>query len=116
MATSESYIEFVCEQISGVENVRYKKMFGEYMVFVNEKPIILVCDNTVYVKKIDELQDILQGAKVAVPYKGAKERYVLDIEDTELANEVILMLEKVTPMPKPKAKRARMEKKAKVEQ
>jgi DNA helicase-2/ATP-dependent DNA helicase PcrA len=35
--------------------VRYKKMFGEYMVYVNEKPILLVCDNTVFVKILDRL-------------------------------------------------------------
>lgn len=52
MATSQEYIEFVCEQLVGVENVRYKKMFGEYMVYVNDKPVLLVCDNTVYVKKL----------------------------------------------------------------
>lgn len=50
MATSQEYIEFVCEQLVGIENVRYKKMFGEYMVYVNDKPVLLVCDNTVYVK------------------------------------------------------------------
>ena len=50
MATSKEYIEFVCEQLEGIENVTYKKMFGEYMVYVNAKPIFIVCDNTVTVK------------------------------------------------------------------
>ena len=36
MATSEDFIEFVCEQIRGDYSVRYKKMFGEYMVYVND--------------------------------------------------------------------------------
>lgn len=53
MATSVDYIEFVCGQIRGERVVRYKKMFGEYMVYVNDKPVLLVCDNTVYVKKLD---------------------------------------------------------------
>lgn len=49
MATTADFIEFVCEQIHGAGNIRHKKMFGEYMVYVNELPVLLVCDNTVYV-------------------------------------------------------------------
>ena len=56
MATSQEYIEFVCEQLVDVENVRYKKMFGEYMVYVNDKPVLLFCDNTVYVLSLIHIQ------------------------------------------------------------
>ena len=56
MATSKEYIEFVCEQLDGIENVTYRKMFGEYMVYVNAKPLLIVCDNTVMVKKAPELE------------------------------------------------------------
>ena len=59
MATSQEYIEFVCEQLVSIENVRYKKMFGEYMVYVNDKPVLLVCDNTVYVKKLPEIEELM---------------------------------------------------------
>lgn len=61
MATSQEYIEFVCEQLVGIENVRYKKMFGEYMVYVNDKPVLLVCDNTVYVKKLPEIEELMSA-------------------------------------------------------
>ncbi len=42
MATSEEFIYYVCEQLKGIGTIRYKKMFGEYMVYINEKPIVLV--------------------------------------------------------------------------
>ena len=48
MATSSEYVTFVCEQIHGYGDVRCRKMFGEYMVYLNDKPIFTVCDNTVY--------------------------------------------------------------------
>lgn len=51
MSTTMDYVEFVCGQIRDAWDVRYKKMFGEYMVYINDKPILLVCDNTVFVKK-----------------------------------------------------------------
>lgn len=105
MATSQDYIEFVCEQIRGNYAVRYKKMFGEYMVYANDKPVLLVCDNTVYVKKLAEIAELMEGAQLGVPYGGAKEHYVLDIENPELTNEVITVLERITPLPKKKPKK-----------
>lgn len=105
MATTESYIKFVCEQIEGVGVIRYKKMFGEYMVYVNDKPILLVCDNTVYVKKLPEIEELMSGAECGVPYDSAKEHYILDIEDRELTAKAVEILERITPVPKKKAKK-----------
>ena len=99
MATTVDFIEYVCEQINGVGNIRYKKMFGEYMVYVNDKPVLLVCDNTVYVKKLDELKEMLNLADTGNPYDGAKEHYVLDIDNAKLSKGVVLMLEEITPIP-----------------
>ena len=48
MATTIEYIEYVCEQIEGIGDIRYKKMFGEFMVYVNDKPVIIVCDNNAF--------------------------------------------------------------------
>lgn len=105
MATSKEYIEFVCEQLDGIENVTYKKMFGEYMVYVNAKPILLVYDNTVMVKKVPELADLMKDAPDGVPYEGAKVHYILDIENRELVRDVIAVLEPITPLPKKRAKK-----------
>lgn len=106
MATSQDYIEFVCEQIQGDYAVRYKKMFGDYMVYVNDKPVLLVCDNTVYVKKLADVAALMEGAQLGVPYGGAKEHYVLDIENPELTKEVVAVLERTTPLPKKKTKKS----------
>ena len=97
MATSEDYIEFVCEQLAG--NVRRRKMFGEYMVYVNGKPLLLVCDNTVFVKMLPALSAVLAGAETALPYEGGKPHYILDIENGELVRTVVEILEPITPLP-----------------
>ncbi len=105
MATTIDYIEFVCEHIKNYA-VRYKKMFGEYMVYLNDKPILLVCDNTVYVKKLNEIASLMENSETGFPYNGAKEHYILDIEDDELTEKVIKILKEITPLPKlPKKKR-----------
>lgn len=105
MATTESYIKFVCEQIEGVGVIRYKKMFGEYMVYVNDKPVLLVCDNTVYVKKLPEIEELMSDAECGVPYDSAKEHYILDIEDRKLMAKAAQILERITPVPKKKNKK-----------
>jgi hypothetical protein len=107
MATTLDYIEYVTEKLSFAGDVRYKKMFGEYMVYVDGKPLVLVCDNTVFVKMLPCLDGLL--SETGYPYDGAKEHYALDFEDLELAEKVIRLLDEATPMPKPKKPRKKAE-------
>ena len=102
MASTLDFIEYVCGQIEGVGAVRHKKMFGEYMVYVNEKPILLICDNTVYVKMLPCLDELCAGCDRGVPYEGAKEHYILDVDDAGFSKQVIGTAEPETPLPKPK--------------
>ena len=105
MATRKEYIEYVCEQIADVGEVQYKKMFGEYMIYVNGKPVIIVCDDVAYVKEKEEIADLMNMADTGFPYQGAKEHYVLDVDDSNLARKVVMELEKITPLPKSKTKK-----------
>ena len=102
MATSSEYIEFVCEKIKDFGAVRSRKMFGEYMVYINDKPIFTVCDNTVYVKKLPQIEHLMCAADCGYPYDGAKECYILDVENTDLLSSLIPVLEEVTSLPKKK--------------
>ncbi|MCI8519090.1 MAG: transcriptional regulator [Clostridia bacterium] len=105
MATTNEYIEYVCEQINGIGEIRYKKMFGEFMVYVNDKPVIVVCDNICFVKKLECIQEKMQNAEIGYPYNGAKEHYILDIDNSNFSKFIVGEIEKVTPIPKPKKKK-----------
>ena len=100
MATSSEYIDFVCEFLRPFGAVSARKMFGEYMAYLNGKPVLLVCDNTVYIKKYDALAPFMSDASSGFPYEGAKEHYILDVENSVLMQDVIPILEKLTPIPK----------------
>ncbi len=104
MATSLDFINYVCEQLNGIGDITYKKMFGEYMVYLNKKPVIVVCDNVAFVKKLDIIIEMMEDADVGFPYKGAKEHYILDIDNAEFSKKVITKIEEVTPIPKSKKK------------
>ena len=106
MATTKDYMEYICERLQGAGVLRYRKMIGEYMGYVNDKPVLLVCDNTVFVKIVPELAALMADAERGLPYEGAREHYILDIDDTDLARQVVAVLETVTPLPKPKKKKA----------
>jgi len=105
MATTADFVDYVCEQMVGAGEIRSRKMFGEYMVYVNDKPILLVCDNTVYVKKLGCIAEKMEQAATGIPYQGAKEHYILDIDNGAFSREIVSILEPVTPLPKPRKKK-----------
>ncbi len=106
MASTPDFVNFACDQIRGAGVVRYRKMFGEYLVYVNDKPILLICDDTVYVKPHECIRELMSGTVMGVPYQGAKEHYILDIDNGEHSREVVMLLEQVTPIPKPRKRKA----------
>ncbi len=105
MSTKKEYVDFVMEVIDGVGVIRSKKMFGEYMIYIDEKPALLVCDDTVYVKMVDELfQDFIMCDQ-GFPYEGARKHYILDIDDQEQTRYLIQLLLPYLKIPKRRQKK-----------
>ena len=103
MATSKEYIEYVVGQIQA--NSSYRKIFGEYMIYIDGKPVLLVCDDIVFVKILPETKVVLgNDAEKGYPYDGAKEHYIIDPDDREIFNEIISVLRRVIPLPKKRGK------------
>lgn len=100
MSTSKEYMQFVLDQLEGFPDVTYRKMFGEYMVYLQGRPVLLVCDNCAMVKKLPELAELMRGAPDGLHYEGARVHSVLDLEDRELVRQVMDILLRVTPLPK----------------
>ena len=102
MATTTSFVNYVCEQLNSIGAIRFRKMFGEYMIYVDDKPVVIVCDNIAYVKKLPCIEEMMGEAETGNPYKGAKEHYVLDIDNAVFVQKVVGKLVEVTPRPKSK--------------
>jgi len=103
MATDKNFMEYVAEQLNRTDNITYKKMFGEYMVYSCFRPIMLVCDNNCFVKILPETARILgEGQETGYPYDGAKLHYLIDIDDREKLYPLISKLTEITPLPKKK--------------
>lgn len=104
MACTPQYIEFICEVLAPLGEVRSRKMMGDYVVYVNEKCVITACDNIAFIKKLDCIAPLMADADTGCPYEGAKESYILDLSDRRKAREVISILWEALPFPKKKKK------------
>lgn len=90
MVTDLNYIKYVVEQIY-LPDISFKKMFGEYMVYYKSVPVLLVCDDCVFVKILKETTELLgEDCERGFPYDGAKLHYVLDIDNSDLARQTVM--------------------------
>lgn len=106
MASNLDFVEYVCEQISGAGEITYKKMFGEYGVYCNQKIIGVICDDQFFVKKTEAGARIYPDCEEAAPYAGAKAHFLIDrVDDRDLMAQFIAATYEELPMPKPKKKK-----------
>ena len=93
MSSSKEFVQYVCDQISDVGQVRFRSMFGEFMIYLNDKPILLVCEDTVFIKKHESILELMKDADVGFPYSGSKEHFILDIDNPSFTHSVLRTLE-----------------------
>ena len=98
MASSLSFVRYVCEQLAGAGAIRYRKMFGEYLIYVDEKPVVIVIENTAYVKRLPVLSEL--GLAEGHPFPEGPAYYVLDIDKAEQCRDAAARVAAVTPLPK----------------
>ena len=75
MATTQEFADKVCRRMAPFGDVRRRKMFGEYLVYVNEKPVLALCDGRVFVKKLPQLAALMADA--AADLTDEKRRRIL---------------------------------------
>ena len=104
MATDLEFMEFLADQMAGAGEISYRKMFGEYAVYLDGKVVALVCDNQLFVKPTAAGRAFI-GAPVEAPaYPGAKNSFLIEdaFEDREWISELIRITARDLPAPKPK--------------
>ena len=90
MASSKDYLEYVLELLREVENVTYKKMMGEYMLYKEDILFGGVYDNRFLIKKTKSLEN--SGLKEQIPYPSAKPMLLVDSEDPDEIKELIALV------------------------
>jgi TfoX/Sxy family transcriptional regulator of competence genes len=107
MASDLEFVKFVADQIDPSLDIRYRKMFGEYGIWSNDKIVALICDNQVYIKPTEAGRAFIGNVVEAPPYPGAKNSFLIgdQIEDSEWLSELIRISEAELPKPKPRKKK-----------
>ena len=83
MSTRPEFVQYLLDQLEGLGELRARKMFGDYLVYLNDRPALLVCDGTPFAKPLPCVAELLKDRPTAPPYEGAKAHYVLDPEDRD---------------------------------
>lgn len=104
MASDLAFVEYVCEQVRGAGQIAFKKMFGEYAIYLGNKVVALVCDNQLFVKPTQAGRALLKTVVEAPPYPGAKAHFLIDeqMEDQDFMAQLFKVTENEVPEPKPK--------------
>lgn len=104
MASNPDFVRHVVDQLSGAGEARSRPMFGEYCVYLNDKVLGLICNNTLFMKQTEAGREFLVQPVLGEPYPGAKKAFVIDdrIEDADWLCELARLTEAELPRPKPK--------------
>ena len=85
MASKKEYLDFVLEQLSGLSDITYRAMMGEYIIYYKGRITGGIYDDRFLVKVTPSSEAILMGAPLEAPYEGAKQMLLVeDIENREL--------------------------------
>lgn len=105
MATKQSTVDYLAEQISGL-NISLRKMFGEYALYSDEKVVGLICDDQLFIKPTPEAREFIGTPEEAPPYPGAKDYYLITAdkwENSDWLKKLILLTTAALPLPKKKS-------------
>ncbi len=103
MASSKEYLDYVLEQLSGADEITYRAMMGEYIIYYRQKVIGGIYDDRFLVKNIKSARDMMPDADLELPYEGAKEMLLVDdIENKDFLKKLMDAMYEELPAPKKK--------------
>ncbi len=103
MPSGRDYLDFVLEQLSEIEGITWKRMMGEYLLYVQGKLIGGIYDNRLLVKPTKGAQALLADAPYELPYEGAKPMLMVeDMENRQLLSALCRVLYDELPTGKKK--------------
>ncbi len=105
MASSKEYLSFILEQLSGLDDITYKAMMCEYIIFYRGKIVGEIYDDRLLVKPTKSTLEYMPTATYDLPYDGAKEMLLVDAVDSKefLTKLFEVMYDELT-LPKPRRK------------
>ena len=105
MASSKEYLEYILDQLSDVDEITYRAMMGEYIIYYRGKIVGGIYDDRLLVKPVRAAVDFVPDATYELPYEGAKEMLLVeDVDDREFLADLFNAMYDELPAPKKKVK------------
>lgn len=105
MASSKDYLEYILDQLSGLDDISYRTMMGEYIIYYRGKVVGGIYDDRFLVKPVKSAASMMPDADMELPYEGAKEMLLVDdVENREFLCELLDAMYEELPDPKKKKK------------
>lgn len=93
MPSTKEYLSYILDSLSHIEDITYKKMMGEYLIYYNSKYVAGVFDNRFLVKDVKGIKNFIDEYKLVSPYPNAKKMVEIDkIEDREYIKKIFNFL------------------------
>ena len=103
MASTKEYLDFILEQLSGLDEITYKAMMGEYIIYFRGKIVGGIYDDRFLVKNVKTAREMMPDADLELPYEGAKEMLLVDdVDNKEFLRELLEAMYEELPVPKKK--------------
>lgn len=101
MASSKDYLEFVLEQLSSLDEISYRSMMGEYIIYYQGKIVGGIYDDRFLVKPTKSAKQLMPKAQYEIPYEGAKEMLLVDdIDNKDFMNKLLNAMVDELPAPR----------------
>ena len=105
MASSKGYLDFILEQLSDLDDISYRAMMGEYIIYYRGKVVGGIYDDRFLVKPTKSAKAMMPDADMELPYEGAKEMLLVDdVENREFLKELLEVMYDELPAPKKRHK------------
>ena len=103
MASSKEYLDFILEQLSGLDDVSNRAMMGEYIIYYRGKIVGGIYDDRFLVKPTKSAVAMMPNASMELPYEGSKEMLLVDnVENRDFLRELVEAMYDELPAPKQK--------------
>ena len=106
MASSKEYLHFIMEQLSDLEDISYRSMMGEYILYYHGKIVGGIYDDRLLVKKTKSALEHMPAAVCDFPYEGAKEMLLVkEVDNKEFLTKLVEAMYDELPSPKPRRRK-----------
>ncbi|MBQ7071637.1 MAG: TfoX/Sxy family protein [Ruminococcus sp.] len=101
MASSKEYLDFILEQLSPLDDITFRKMMGEYIIYYRGRIIGGIYDDRFLVKPVKPALAMMPDAEKQLPYEGAKEMLLVsNVDDREFMCSLLDAMFPELPAPK----------------